>query len=47
MELGLKIDDLGGVIENDESSDRVVRTELADERMVNPNSTSNINKVDN
>ena len=45
MELGWNDDVFVGVIENDENCDGVVRTELADNRMVNPNSTLNINQV--
>ena len=44
MEGGINNDDLLENIENDESSS-VVRTELADEGTIDPNSTSKICKV--
>ena len=44
MESGWKNDDLLETYENDESGS-AIRSELADEGMINPNSTSNNPKV--
>ena len=45
MELGWNDDVFVENIENDENCDSVETTELADDRMVNPNSTSTLNQV--